>query len=96
MCVEQVETDWESRGRDVHAPVMFRPFLSEHASQLLVDYCNALLAGLPANSIRPLQLIQNAAARLIFNELKRMHVSPVHQFALATNSSSHKIQCINV
>ncbi len=47
-----------------------RPFLSEHASQLLVqalvlsrlDYCNALLAGLPASSIKPLQLIQNAAA----------------------------------
>ncbi len=48
-----------------------RPFLSEHASQLLVqvlvlswlDYCNALLAGLPASSIKPLQLIQNASAR---------------------------------
>ncbi len=34
-----------------------------------------LLAGLPANSIKPLQLIQNAAARLIFNEPKRMHVT---------------------
>ncbi len=62
-----------------------RPFLSEHASQLLVqalvlsrlDYCNALLAGLPASSIEPLQLIQNAAARLIFNELKRTHVTPL-------------------
>ncbi len=62
-----------------------RPFLSEHATQLLVqalvlsrlDYCNALLAGLPANSIKPLQLIQNAAARLIFNEPKRMHVTPL-------------------
>ncbi len=62
-----------------------RPFLSEHASQLLVqalvlsrlDYCNALLAGLPANSIKPLQLIQNAAARLIFNEPKRTHVTPL-------------------
>ncbi len=62
-----------------------RPFLSEHASQLLVqafvlsrlDYCNALLAGLPASSIKPLQLIQNAAARLIFNEPKRMHVTPL-------------------
>ncbi len=48
-----------------------RPFLSEHASQLLVqalvlsrlDSCNALLAGLPASSIKPLQLIQNEAAR---------------------------------
>ncbi len=62
-----------------------RPFLSEHATQLLVqalvlsrlDYCNALLAGVPANSIKPLQLIQNAAARLIFNEPKRTHVTPL-------------------
>ncbi len=28
-------------------------------------------------SIKPLQLIQNAAARLIFNEPKRMHVTPL-------------------
>ncbi len=62
-----------------------RLFLSEHATQLLVqalvlsrlDYCSALLAGLPANSIKPLQLIQNAAARLIFNEPKRTHVTPL-------------------
>ncbi len=62
-----------------------RPFLWEHATQLLVqalvlsrlDYCDALLAGLPASSIKPLQLIQNAAARLIFNEPKRTHVTPL-------------------
>ncbi len=42
-----------------------------------LDYCNALLAGLPASSIKPLQLIQNAAARLIFNEPKRMHITPL-------------------
>ncbi len=62
-----------------------RPFLSEHSTQLLVqslvlsrlDYCNALLAGLPASSIKPLQLIQNAAARLIFNEPKRTYVTPL-------------------
>ncbi len=36
-----------------------------------------LLAGLPASSIKPLQLIQNAAARLIFNEPKRTHVTPL-------------------
>ncbi len=77
-----------------------RSFLSEHASQLIVqalvlsrlDYCNALLAGLPVSSIKPLQLIQNVAARFIFNEPKIMHVTPVYQFALATNSCSHKIQ----
>ncbi len=62
-----------------------RPFLSEHATQLLVqalvlsrlDYCNALLAGLQASSIKPLQLIQNAAARWIFNEPKRTHDTPL-------------------
>ncbi len=62
-----------------------RPFLSENATQLLVqalllsrfDYCNALLAGLPASSNKPLQLSQNGAARLIFNELKRTHVTPL-------------------
>ncbi len=73
-----------------------RPFLLEYASQLLVlalvlsrlDYCNALLAGLPASSIKPLQLFQNAAARLIFNEPTRMHVTPLfinlHWLPIAT------------
>ncbi len=62
-----------------------RPFLTEHAAQLLVqalvisrlDYCNALLVGLPSNTIKPLQMIQNAAARLVFNEPIRAHVTPL-------------------
>jgi len=56
-----------------------RPFLSEHATHLLVQalgLCNALLAGLPVCSVKPLQLIQNAAARVVFNEPKRAHVTP--------------------
>ncbi len=61
-----------------------RPFLTEHAAQLLVqalvisrlDYCNALLAGLPSSTIEPLK-IQNAAARLVFSEFKRAHVTPL-------------------
>ncbi len=62
-----------------------RPFLSEQAAQLLVqalvlsrlDYCNALLTGLPACTIKPLQLIQNAAARVVFNKPKKAHVTPL-------------------
>ena len=52
-----------------------RPYLTTYFTQLLVhamvisrlDYCNSLLASLPACAIQPLQLIQNAAARLVFN-----------------------------
>ncbi len=62
-----------------------RPFLTEHAAQLLVqalvisrlDYCNSLLAELPSNTIKPLQMIQNATARLVFSEPKRAHVIPL-------------------
>ncbi|KAI5622218.1 hypothetical protein C0J50_18226 [Silurus asotus] len=62
-----------------------RPFLSIQAAQVLVqslvisrlDYCNSLLAGLPLNAIRPLQMIQNAAARLVFNQPKFSHTTPL-------------------
>ncbi len=75
-----------------------RHFLTEHAPQLLVqalvisrlDYCNALLAGLPSNTIKPLQMIQNAATRLVFNEPKRAHFTPSpctgYQLQLASSS----------
>ncbi len=42
-----------------------------------LNYCNALLAGLPLNTIKPLQMIQNAAARLDFNEPKITHLTPL-------------------
>ncbi|KAI5623819.1 hypothetical protein C0J50_16500 [Silurus asotus] len=40
-----------------------------------LDYCNSLLAGLPLNAIRPRQMIQNAAARLVFNQPKFSHTT---------------------
>ncbi len=46
-------------------------------SEWRITYCNALLAGLPSNTIKPLQMIQNAAERLVFNEPKRAHVTPL-------------------
>ncbi len=60
-----------------------RPFLTQHAAQLVqalvisrLDHCNALLSGLPSCTIKPLQMIQNAAARLVFSKPKRAHVTP--------------------
>ncbi len=74
-----------------------RPFLTEYATQLLVqalvisrlDYCNALLAGLPSNTIKPLQMIQNAAAQLVFNEhMLHIYLSPCTSSRLQLASSS--------
>ncbi|KAJ8346448.1 hypothetical protein SKAU_G00278490 [Synaphobranchus kaupii] len=61
-----------------------RPYLTTYSTPLLVqtmvtsclDYCNSLLASLPACAILPLQLVQNAAARLVLNLPKFSHVTP--------------------
>lgn len=42
-----------------------------------IDYCNALLVGLPQKSLRQVQLIQNAAARLLTKTKKREHITPI-------------------
>ena len=60
-----------------------RPFLTEKAAQVLIqalvisrlDYCNSLLAGAPASDIKPLELVQKAAARLVFNRPKFTHTT---------------------
>ena len=40
-----------------------------------LDYCNAVLAGLPWSTVAPLQRVQNAAARLVLGLSPRDHVS---------------------
>ncbi len=81
---------------------MIRPFLTEHAAQLLVqalvisrlDYCNALLAGLPSNTIKPLQMIQNAACRHDWSStspkehMLHLSLSPCTGYQLQLASSS--------
>jgi hypothetical protein len=62
-----------------------RQFISEDACRTLVqvnvtshlDYCNCLLAGLPANLIGKLQRVQNCAARMIKQIGKYDHITPV-------------------
>ena len=46
-------------------------FISSH-----LDYCNALLFGLPKYQLDRLQKVQNAAARMIFQIPKFDHIAP--------------------
>ena len=57
-----------------------------------LPYCNSLLAGLPACAFRPLQLIQNAAAQLVFNQPKFTHTTPLP--SLVTGGCPHPFQNI--
>jgi len=43
-----------------------------------LDYCNSVLSALPQSTVEPLQraCIQNAAARMIFNLSRTVHVTP--------------------
>ncbi len=79
---------------------MIRPFLTQHAAQHLVqalvisrlDYCNALLAGLPSCTIKPLQMIYNAAAQLVFSE--PMSKRPMSHLSLSPCTGSQVAACI--
>ena len=42
-----------------------------------LDYCNALYSGISKGNIRRLQLIQNAAARLLTGTKRSDHISPI-------------------
>ena len=42
-----------------------------------VDYCNSLLYGLPEYQLNKLQRVQNMCARLICNESKLCHITPL-------------------
>ncbi len=83
-----------------------RPFLMEHAAQLLIqtlvktrlDYCNALLVGLPSSTIKPLQMIHNAATRLSSTSQKEpmlhLSLSPCTGYRLQHASSSK--HCLHI
>ncbi|KAI5086756.1 hypothetical protein C0J45_23267, partial [Silurus meridionalis] len=42
-----------------------------------IDYCNALLGGCPESLINKLQLVQNAAARVLNRSRKYDHITPI-------------------
>ena len=62
-----------------------RKYLSKDNTKTLVhafissriDYCNSLLCGLPEYQLNKLQRVQNMRARLICNESKYCHITPL-------------------
>ncbi len=62
-----------------------RPMLSMSNAEILIhafmtsrlDYCNALLGGCSARLINKLQMVQNAATRVLTRNRKYEHISPV-------------------
>ena len=75
-----------------------RKYLSKECTETLIhafissrlDYCNSLLYGLPAYQIQKLQRVQNSAARLVFEESKFCHITPLLR-ALHCLSVPHRI-----
>ncbi len=67
-----------------------RPFLTVHAAQLLVQalvisrlgYCNALLAGLPSNTIKPLQMIHDWSSTSRKEPMLHLSLSPCTGYQL--------------
>ena len=65
-----------------------RRFITQDSAEMLVlafitsrlDYCNALLYGLPATSLQKLQRVQNRAGRVLTGTHRHEHVTPMlHQ-----------------
>ena len=62
-----------------------RKYLSSQTAEMLVhtfvssrlDYCNSLLYGVPKESLKKLQHVQNVAARIVMHTHKCDHITPV-------------------
>ena len=62
-----------------------RQYISEDVTKTLIvslvlsrlDYCNALLSGVPQTKLKRLQVVQNNAARLIFRRRRRESAAPL-------------------
>ncbi len=56
----------------LNAEILIHAFMTSR-----LDYCNALLGGCSARLINKLQMVQNAAARVLTRTRKYDHISPV-------------------
>jgi len=63
-------------------PELCQSVMAQLATSLVItriDYCDSILAGLPACRLVPLQRVQNAAARLVLNLDRRAHITTALQ-----------------
>ncbi|KAI4894855.1 hypothetical protein NFI96_003243 [Prochilodus magdalenae] len=61
---------------NVYATIFLRTLVHAFISSRL-DYCNALFHGLPSKTLRPLQYIQNSAARVSVHTKESAHITPI-------------------
>lgn len=69
----------------IHNLRRIRKYLSKQTTETLVhaliscriDYCNSLLYGIPDTTLKKLQRVQNAAARLVSGTPRFCHITPV-------------------
>ena len=81
-----------SAGSDPSSRGKQRSSWAERSPISHLDYCNSLLAGLPASAITPLQRIQNMAVWLVYNLPKFSHMTLSSATSTAPCSGSHQIQ----
>ena len=83
--VQQVTSVCGTCNYHLYRMSLIRQFLTTDATRSAIqalitshlDYCNALLAGMPAAQLAQLQHIQNKAARLVSRTLRSSHITPV-------------------
>jgi len=78
-------------GRDVACTVVRALVLSR------IDYCNAVLSGLPQSTIAPLQWLLNAAARVVMGPSPtRSRHSCTDRTPLVTSRSTYRVQALSI
>ena len=77
-------------GREVTIRLIWATVMSR------IDYCNSALSGSPQSTLAPLQRVQNAAARLVFELGAREHVTYTQPtpVALAPRTLAYPVQTV--